>query len=75
VDGTACKPLSAAAGPGVCVDGRRRNISMPEQFLDHPKVTIVLKQMSCEAMPKQVRVNALTEAGQRRELDHKLPDP
>jgi hypothetical protein len=34
----------------VRVQGRRGDIRMVEQLLDHPKIGVVLKQMSCEGM-------------------------
>src|ERR1700746_2186248 len=55
--------VNSFQGPNVQVrvDRRRRNISVPEQLLNNSKVTAVLKQVSCKAVPEQMRVNLLFE--------------
>jgi hypothetical protein len=35
----------------MAVNSRRRHVGVPEQLLDDPKITVVLKQVSCERMP------------------------
>lgn len=58
----------------VRVNGRCGDVRVSKKFLDYPKVTVVLKQVSCEAMPEQVRVNSFVESGQAGELLNQLPD-
>lgn len=46
----------------VAINSRGGYVGMAEQFFYEEKVTIVFEQVSCEAMPEQMRVNTLIEA-------------
>lgn len=43
----------------MCVDLRRRNITVPEQRLDRTRISTVLQQMRSKAVPQRVRRNIL----------------
>ena len=58
----------------MAVNSRCCNICVSEQLLDISKVAVILKQVSCEAMPEQVRVNSFVESGQAAKLFNQLPD-
>ena len=39
------------------VNLRRRDVSMAQQFLDHPQIRAVPQKMGCERVPHQMGVN------------------
>src|SRR5438874_1146596 len=59
----------------VRVNLRRRNIGVPEHFLDDPEIRAVAEEMGREAVPQQVRINIRLEPRLFRALLHDLPDP
>ena len=59
----------------VCIDLRRRYVSVSKHFLDDAQIGAVSQQMRCEAVSQKVRVNVLFESGAPRMLFHDLPDP
>ena len=56
------------------VNLRRRNVGMPEHFLNNAQIGAVAQQMSGETVPEQMRINVLFQAGVPRFFFHDLPD-
>ena len=52
---------------------RRRNIGVPEHFLNDPQIGAIAKQVGREAMPEKVRVNVF-ESGALCVFFYDLPD-
>ena len=53
---------------------RRRNVGMPEHFLDDAQIGAVAEQMRGKTMPQQVRINICLQSGPPRAFLHDLPD-
>ena len=56
------------------LDHRRFNVIVPQHFLDSPNVVSVLKQMSCEGMPKRLVSRALGQPRPRHRLLNRALD-
>jgi len=56
------------------IDLRRRNIGVPEHFLDDAKIGAVAQQVRRKAVSQKVRVNVLFQSGPSRVFLHDLPD-
>ena len=54
----------------VRVNSRGRDVGVPKQFLDVSQVAAIFEQVSCEAVSKEMGINAFIEAGQSCELCH-----
>src|SRR6185369_10265398 len=54
----------------VCVDLRRRNVTVPEQRLNGARISAVLQQMRCKAVSQCVRRNILDADFLRVAFDH-----
>jgi len=52
----------------------RGNIGVAKHFLDNAQIGAVAKQVRGEAVPEQMRINVLLQAGVARNLFHDLPD-
>jgi hypothetical protein len=53
---------------------RRRDVGVPEHFLDDSQIGAVPEQMSRETMPEQVRIDIRLESGTPRNRLDDLPD-
>ena len=53
----------------------RRNIGVPEHFLDDPQIGAVTQEMRRKTVAQQVGINVRLQAGMLRPLLHDLPDP
>ena len=53
---------------------RRRNIGVPEHFLNDPQVGAIAKQVGREAMAEKVRVNIFLQPCTARMFFYDLPD-
>src|SRR5438094_9833283 len=53
---------------------RRRNIGVPEHFLNDPQIGAIAKQVGREAMPEKMWVNVFFESGALCVFFYDLPD-
>ncbi len=58
----------------VRVDLRRRNIRVPEHFLDDAQVGAISEQMRRETVPEKMGINVFLQAGVAGMFFHDLPD-
>lgn len=65
------KPLLIDMGVDLC----GRYIRMAEHLLDNSKIRAIAEQMSCEAVPQQMRINVLFQPGALRVFFDDLPNP
>src|SRR5437660_12115498 len=56
------------------VDLRRRNIGVPEHFLNNPQIGTVAEEMRRKTVPEQMGINVFLQAGVARFFLHNLPD-
>jgi hypothetical protein len=58
----------------MCVDLRRRNISVTKHFLDDSQVCAIAKQVRRKTMAEQVRINIGLQSRMPRARLHDLPN-